>query len=408
MPLMPTGTTIRPAARVSGFTYAIRNVVAEAKKVEASGRKVRYLNIGDPIPFGFRTPPHLIEAVAKAMRDGHNGYTASVGIPSAREAVAAEYTNRGMPVTADRVLLTSGTSEGIELALGALADAGDEVLVPTPTYPLYTAVLAKLGARAMYYRTDPANDWLPDLDDMKRLLSPKTRAIVVIDPNNPTGAVYPEAIRRELIALADSAGAPILADEVYGELGFDGPVPLLGSLEPDAPILSFSSLSKAYLAPGWRGGWLAVGRTRQLDDILDAMKKLADGRLCSPGPIQYAIETALTTDRSHQKVFIDALKLRADLTVRRLTAVPGISCVAPRAAFYAMPRIGLPAGRTDEDYVLGLLRAKGILCVYGSGFGLKKEDGFLRVVFLAPPDELEAIYADMADFTVSFTGGTGA
>ena len=399
---MPTGTTIRPAARVGGFSYAIRNVVAEAKKVEATGRRVRYLNIGDPIPFGFETPPHLIDAVVKAMRDGHNGYTASVGILPAREAVAAEYTNRGMPVTADRVLLTSGTSEGIELALGALADPGDEGLVPTPTYPLYTAVLAKLGARAAYYRTDPANGWLPDLDDMRRLVSPKTRAFVVIDPNNPTGAVYPEATRRELIALAEKTGAPILADEVYGELGFEGPVPLLGSLAPDAPILSFSSLSKAYLAPGWRGGWLAVGRNDRLDDVLDAMKKLADGRLCSPGPMQYAIAAALTSDRSHQKTFIDALKLRAELTVSRLSAMPGVTCVAPRAAFYAMPQVALPPGATDEDYVLGLLRAKGILCVYGSGFGLEPADGFLRVVFLAPPDELDAIYDDMAAFTAEF------
>ena len=221
------------------------------------------------------------------MRDGHNGYTASAGIQSAREAVADEYIARGMPVTPDRVMLTSGTSEGIELALGALADAGDDVLVPTPTYPLYTAVLAKIGARAVYYRTDPSNQWLPDLDDVQRKMTPATRALVVIDPNNPTGSVYPESTRRALIEIAVRANVPILADEVYGDLGFDGPVPLLGSLDPDAPILSFSSLSKAYLAPGWRAGWLAVGRSPRLDDVLGAIKKLADGRLCSPGPMQY-------------------------------------------------------------------------------------------------------------------------
>ena len=159
---MSVATAIRVSSRVRGFTYAIRNIVAEARKVEATGRKVRYLNIGDPIPFGFHTPPHLIAAVEKAMRDGHNGYTASVGVESVREAVAREFTSRGMPLSADRTLVTSGTSEGIELTLGALADAGDEVLVPTPTYPLYTAVLAKLGARAVYYHTDPSNGWQPD------------------------------------------------------------------------------------------------------------------------------------------------------------------------------------------------------------------------------------------------------
>jgi alanine-synthesizing transaminase len=399
---MPTGTAIRASARVRGFTYAIRNIVVEAKKVEASGKRVRYLNIGDPIPFGFKTPPHLIDAVSRAMRDGHNGYTASAGIESARDAVAAEFVSRGMPLSPDRVILTSGTSEGIEIALGAMADAGDEVLVPTPTYPLYTAVLAKIGARAVYYRTDPARGFLPDLDDVKRLMTNATRALVVIDPNNPTGAVYPQDVRRTLIDLATKNGVPILADEVYSDLGFDGPTPLLASLEPDAPILSFSSLSKAYLAPGWRAGWLGVGRSDRLDEILAAIKKLADGRLCSPGPMQYGIHAALTGDRSHQREFVRELRVRADLTTKRLNAIPGMTCVAPQAAFYAMPKVDLPPGKTDEDYVLALLRATGILCVYGSGFGMPADQGFFRVVFLASPDELGGIYDDMASFTASF------
>jgi alanine-synthesizing transaminase len=399
---MPTQGPVPVAARIHGFTYAIRNVVAEARKVEAAGLTVRYLNIGDPIPFGFHTPPHLIEAVDRAMRDGHNGYTASVGITSAREAVAAEYESRGMPVGVDRAILTAGTSEGIELALGAMADAGDEVLVPTPTYPLYTAVLAKLGAKAVYYRTDPDRGWQPDLDDIRRKVTPLTRALVVIDPNNPTGAVYPEATRRALIALSHETGVPILADEVYGDLGFDGPIPLLGSLDPDAAILSFSSLSKAYLAPGWRAGWLAVGRSKRLDDVLAAIKKLADGRLCSSGPMQYAIEAALTGDRSHQREFVRELSMRAALTTSRLNAVPGLTCVAPHAAFYAMPKVALPPGVTDEDYVLALLRKTGILCVYGSGFGLPASGGFFRVVFLAQPDVLSAIYDDIATFTADF------
>ena len=399
---MPTGTAITPAARTRSFTYAIRNIVSEAKKVEASGRPVRYLNIGDPIPFGFKTPAHLIEAVERAMRDGHNGYTASAGVEPARNAVAAEYVNRGVPMTPDRVILTSGTSEGIELALGALADAGDEVLVPTPTYPLYTAVLGKMGARAVYYRTDPNRGWLPDLDDMKRLVGSATRAIVLIDPNNPTGAVYPESVRRAVIDLANRTGVPILADEVYSDLGFDGPTPLLGSLDPDAPILSFSSLSKAYLAPGWRAGWLTVGRTDRLNDVLAAIKKLADGRLCSPGPMQYGIHAALTGDRSHQRTFVAALRERADLTVSCLSAIPGMRVVAPTAAFYAMPQVALPPGKTDEDFILGLLREAGILCVYGSGFGLPADQGFFRVVFLADPGQLRSIYADLGAFTARF------
>ena len=399
---MPTGTSVHVSARVNAFSYAIRNIVAEARKVEAAGRKVQYLNIGDPVQFGFRTPPHLIEAVERAMRDGQNGYVPSAGIEQARTAVAGEYTRRGMSVTPDRVVITQGTSEGIELALSVLVDPGDEVLIPTPNYPLYTALLSKLGARAVSYRTDPDRGWQPDLDDIRGRITARTRALVVIDPNNPTGAVYPEATRRALIDLADTAGLTILADEVYGDVSFDGATPLLGSLAPDAPILSFSSLSKAYLAPGWRTGWLVVGRSPRLDEVLSGIRKMADGRLCSAGPMQYAVAPALDGDRSHQRAVADALRERAEVTSRRLNAMPGMHCVTPRAAFYAMPQLDLPAGRRDEDYILGLLRATGILCVYGAGFGMPPEGGYFRIVFLASPAELEAIFDDMAAYTAEF------
>ena len=401
--MAPRASTAIPAApRVAGFVYAIRNIVAEARKVEAAGREVRYLNIGDPITFGFRTPPHMIEAVERAMRDGHNGYAPSVGIPAAREAVAAECARRGMPVPADRVVITSGTSEGIELALTALAGPGDEVLLPVPTYPLYTAVLAKIGAKPAFYRTDPNNGWLPDVEHVRSLIGPATRALVVIDPNNPTGATYPADVRRALVEMADRHNFPLLADEVYADLAFDGVVPAIAALGSDAPVITFSSLSKAYLAPGWRAGWLAAANTDRLDEVLAGIKKLADGRLCSTGPMEYALVAALEGDRSHQAAFRAALRERAELTTRRLNAIDGMSVVAPSAAFYAMPRVALPPGRTDEDFVLGLLRETGVLCVYGSGFGSNPRDGFFRVVFLAPPSELEGIYDDVAEFTRQF------
>ena len=398
-------TAIPAAARISGFTYAIRNIVTEARKVEAAGRTVRYLNIGDPITFGFKTPPHMIEAVERAMRDGHNGYAPSVGIPAAREAVAAECANRGMPVSPDRVVMTSGTSEGIELALTAIAGPGDQVLIPVPTYPLYTAVLAKIGARPLFYRTDPKRGWLPDLDHLRSLVTTATRALVVIDPNNPTGATYSADVRRALLEVAEAHNIPLLADEVYADLAFAGPVPAIASLDIDAPVITFSSLSKAYLAPGWRAGWLAAARTDRLDDVLAAIKKLADGRLCSTGPMEYAVVAALTGDRSHQVAFRNALRERGELTTRRVNAMEGMTAVAPSAAFYSMPQVSLPPGRTDEDYVLGLLRATGVLCVYGSGFGADPGEGFFRVVFLAPPADLERIYDDIAGFTRQFLAG---
>lgn len=399
MTVAKTPAAIPTAGRVHRFSYAIRNIVAEAQKVEAAGTRVRYLNIGDPVAFGFKTPAHLVQAVERAIRDGHNTYGPSAGIPAAREAVATEYTRTGFPVTADRVFITAGTSEGIELTLGAVCESGDEVLVPMPTYPLYTAVLAKLDANAKYYRLDPSREWMPDLDHLRSLVTPATRALVVIDPNNPTGAVYPTETRRALLDFTDAHGLLFLADEVYGDLGFEGAVPPYGLLDPDAAIISFSSLSKAYLAPGWRTGWMAIGRSPRLDDVVAAVKKLADGRLCSTVPMQYAVAPALTGDRSHQPSFRRELKARAQLTVDRLRAMPGVSCVAPTAAFYAMPRVALPPGRTDEDYVKALLHATGVLCVYGSGFGLPADQGFLRIVFLAPLDELGEIYDLMAGFT---------
>jgi aspartate/methionine/tyrosine aminotransferase len=399
---MPISRTARPvpiASRVNRFSYAIRNIVVEAQAVEAAGMPVRYLNIGDPAAFGFQPPLHMIEAVERAMRDGHNGYLASPGIEPAREAVAADYTAKGVPISPDRVLITTGTSEAIDLVLNALVDEDDEVLVPLPAYPLYTAVIAKIGAKARYYRTDPKRDWQPDIEHLRSLVTPRTRVLVTIDPNNPTGAVYSPSARRALLEIAEEHGLTILADEVYGELGFSGSVPLLGTLDRDAAVISLSSLSKAYLAPGWRTGWVVLSSTPRLDDALAAVKKLADGRLCSPGPMQYAVIAALTGDRSHQISFRQALAERARLTTDAFNAMPGMRCVAPRAAFYAMPMLSLPPGRTDEHYVLSLLRETGILCVYGSGFGMPPEAGSFRIVYLADPAELQPIYADIAAFT---------
>ena len=235
-------------------------------------------------------------------------------------------------------------------------------------------------------------------------MTASTRALVVIDPNNPTGASYQTSTRRALVEIAEQHGIVLLADEVYGDLAYDGPVPSIGSLDPDAAIISFSSLSKAYLAPGWRTGWLGIGRSPRLDDVVAAVAKLADGRLCSNVPMQYAVIEALRGDRSHQIAFREAMRSRAAITAATLGAIPGISCVAPAGGFYAMPQVTLPPGRTDEDYVLSLLRATGVLCVYGSGFGMRPEDGFLRVVFLASPEELRDIYGLVADFTQVYLG----
>ena len=369
---MPAGTSIPVSARVSGFSYAIRNIVAEAKKVEACrppGPVPQHR--GSRFSSGSSTPPHLIEAVERALRDGHNGYVPSAGIEPARRAVAAEYTARGVPVSSDRVVVTSGTSEGIELALSALVDAGDEVLVPTPTYPLYTAVLAKIGARAVYYRTDPARG-LAAGRRRHRAAHHRAHAGARGDRSEqPDGRRVSEATRRQLIALAENAGIPILADEVYSDVAFDGPTPLLGSLAPDAAIISFSSLSKAYLAPGWRAGWLVVGRSDRLDDVLAAIKQ--DGRRAALQPGTDAVRRRAS---AHRRSLAPARVLRgarACAPSSRRSGSPrfpgcAASCRARRSTRCRRSIFHLAAPtRTTSS---GCFATTGNLCVYGSGFGM--------------------------------------
>ncbi len=383
-------------------TYSIRRVVAEARKAEAAGRKIHWLNTGDPVHAGFLPPAHMVEAVHKALRDGEHGYGPSVGLPEAREAVAAENTSRGWATTPDRVILTSGSSDGIDFLLTALADPGDEVLVPLPSYPLYTAILHKIGAREVYYRTDPKAGWQPDPKEIEKLITPRTKALVVNDPNNPTGASYPQAIRRELVNIADRHNLPMIADEIYQDVAFDGPVAPLGALNPEAPVISLSGLSKGYLVPGWRTGWLVVGGGDRLSDVLAAVTKLAEGRLCSTMPMQRAVVAALKGDRSHQATFRVALRERADLVSARANAIPGFSSTRATAAFYAMPKFDLPRGKTDADFIVDLVHATGVLCVHGSGFGMDPADGYFRMVTLAPPAQLNEIWDLIAGFAAQY------
>lgn len=397
-----TSVVIQPAHRMGTVTYPIRRIVGEARRAEASGKKIHWLNTGDPVHAGFLPPAHMVEAVHKSLRDGEHGYGPSVGLLEAREAVAAENTSRGWPVNPDRVVLTAGSSEGIDFVLTALADPGDEVLVPLPTYPLYTAILHKIGAREVYYRTDPKNGWQPDPTEVEKLITPRTKAIVVNDPNNPTGATYPQSIRRDLLNIADRHNVPMIADEIYQDVAFDGPIAPIGALDPDAPVISLSGLSKGYIVPGWRTGWLAVGGGDRLKELLACITKLAEGRLCSTMPMQRAIAAALKGPRSHQPGFRSALRERADLVYRRANAIPGFTSTRATAAFYAMPKFELPPGKTDSDFILDLVHSTGVLCVHGSGFGMSPADGYFRMVTLAPPDQLNEIWDLIARFAARY------
>ncbi|MBX7219736.1 MAG: aminotransferase class I/II-fold pyridoxal phosphate-dependent enzyme [Blastocatellia bacterium] len=394
---------IQPAARTRNYNYAIRNIVVEAKKVEASGKKITYLNIGDPVIYGFQPPESLMNALAKAVHDGLNGYAPSAGTVEAREAIAADSEKYGVPISPDDVIVTSGASEAADLVLNALLEPGDDVLTPCPTYPLYTAITAKLGATENSYKLDPKNGWLPDPDDIRRRVTPRTRAIVIINPNNPSGAVYPEPVLRELLAVAAEKNLLVMADDVYHRMTYGPHAPRLASLaqDMDVPIVNLESLSKSHLVPGWRVGWMTFTNKKQMGDLIPAVRKIADARLCSPLPTQAVIPAALA-DLSHLPATIEAMKVRADISVDMLNAIPGMNCTRPEAAFYLMAQMENLHGATDEQFVLELLRETGILFVYGSGFGLEPTDGYFRIVFLPEPEVLRDVYTRLGNFVESW------
>lgn len=380
---------IRPARRIENVRYAIRNIVAEAARLEAQGREVLYLNIGDPLKFDFATPPHMVEAVHRAMVDGHNGYAPSAGIGAAREAIARDAERSGSRgVTPADVFVTAGASEAIEMALTALAEPGDSVLIPSPGYPLYEAVLAKIGARPVYYPLDESRGWSPDVASIDAAGDARTRAIIVCNPNNPTGGQLDRPTLEALLEVARRRGWVVLSDEIYDRLTFGRPHVPLASLADDVPILTFNGLSKAYLACGWRVGWMIFCNAHLLPELKGAVQRLADARLCSPAPPQHAIAPALEGPQEHLVEVRRKLLARRELLVRRLNAIPGVSVVRPEGAFYAMPRIELPGYTSDEAFVLELLRETGVLFVHGSGFGPLPSTMHFRVVFLPPEAQI--------------------
>ncbi|MCS7012157.1 MAG: aminotransferase class I/II-fold pyridoxal phosphate-dependent enzyme [Chloroherpetonaceae bacterium] len=395
----------QPARRTQNYKYAIRNIVSEAKKIEAQGRRVTYLNIGDPSLYGFQPPQELIEAAIKAMRDGHNGYSPSVGILEARQAVADEAAHRGIPTSPEDVIFTYGASEAADLVFTALLEPGDEVLVPAPGYPLYTAIATKLGAVEVKYRQNAQNNWQPDADELRCKVTSRTKLLVIINPNNPTGALYSEATLRAMLQVAREHKLVVIADEVYHKLIFEGKHIPIGSLaDKDLPVITMESLSKNYLAPGWRLGWMSVTNSHLIPDLMAAIRKLADARLCAPMPPQHVIKTALQLPASYLEPTLTRLRQQRDITFEALNRIPGIRCNKPEGAFYAMAQVDLQQGElgTDEEFVLGLLREKAVLFVHGSGFGTHPTEGFFRVVFLPDAETLKDVYARVADFTRVF------
>jgi alanine-synthesizing transaminase len=388
---------VAAAQRLENVRYAIRDLACIADEVAKKGHKILPLNIGDPINFDFQTPAHLIEAVYKAMKDGKNGYAPSPGIKEAIDAIRGEAERKGITSVQD-IFVTSGVSETVDICLAALLNPGDNLLTPSPDYPLYSAVLAKLGVELNTYALNEDDGWQPDLIDVHKKIGPRTRGIVLINPNNPTGAVCSRRMLEAIAELARRNNLVIFADEIYDKLILDDdPHISLASVAPDVPIVTFGGLSKNYLAPGWRIGWGVVsGDAAAVKPYVEGIGRLLRSRLCANHPEQYAIKAALEGPQDHLNEVAAKLRSRRDLTMKWCSSTKRVSCVSPKGAFYAFPRLDIPEG--DDVFVKELLVQKHVLVVHGSGFGQKAGTKHFRIVFLPDEQTLTTAYAGIADF----------
>lgn len=392
---------ITPATRTENITYAVRDIVVLANQVAKTGKEMLYLNIGDPNLFDFEPPKHLVEATYKAMLKNLNGYAPSSGIKEAVDAIEKEAERKGITNVHD-IFVTTGASEAIDICLTALVNDGENVLTPTPGYPLYTAIASKLQMMENPYYLNEDNGWLPDIEDIKSKINDKTRAIILINPNNPTGSLYTEENLRQIVDLALEHNLVIFADEIYDKLLFDGKKHIsIASLNKDVSCITFGGLSKNYMVPGFRIGWgIVSGRKEVLSDYIEAINKILRARLSANHPEQYGIKPSLEGNHDHLSEAMKKLTKRRDLTVEMLNAIPGISCVKPEGAFYAFPRLEMK--QPDAHFVAELIKETGVVIVPGSGFGQVPGTKHFRVVFLPNEKILEKAYKSIGEFFVMY------
>ncbi|MBK7228844.1 MAG: aminotransferase class I/II-fold pyridoxal phosphate-dependent enzyme [Ignavibacteriales bacterium] len=392
---------IIPAVRTENITYAVRDIVVLANQVAKTGKEMLYLNIGDPNLYDFVPPKHLVDATYQAMLKNLNGYAPSSGIGEAVKAIEAEAERKGITNVHD-IFVTTGASEAIDICLTALVNDGENVLTPTPGYPLYTAIASKLQMMENPYYLDESNGWLPDIQDIKTKINDKTKAIVLINPNNPTGSLYTRENLQQIVDLALEHNLVIFADEIYDKLLFDGKKHIsIASLNKDVSCITFGGLSKNYMVPGFRIGWgIVSGRKEVLSDFIEAVNKILRARLSANHPEQYGIKPSLEGNHDHLTEGMKKLTMRRDLTVEMLNAIPGISCVKPEGAFYAFPKLEMK--QPDAHFVGELIRETGVVIVPGSGFGQVPGTHHFRVVFLPNEQILEKAYKAIGEFFVKY------
>jgi alanine-synthesizing transaminase len=399
---------VRKSTKLANVCYDIRGpVLARAKQLEEEGHRVIKLNIGNPAPFGFEAPEEIVRDVIQNLPDA-SGYSDSKGLFAARKAIMHYTQQKGLRgVQLEDIYLGNGVSELIVMAMQALLNGGDEVLIPTPDYPLWTAAVSLSGGTPVHYLCDEDSGWMPDIDDIRAKITPRTRAIVVINPNNPTGALYPSSLLAEILELARTHQLIVYSDEVYDKVLFDGAThTAIASLADDVLCLTFGGLSKNYRACGFRAGWMIVsGEKKHAQDYIEGLTILASMRLCSNVPGQYAIQTALGGYQSIEDLVAPGGRLtrQRDLAWELLTAIPGVTCVRPQAALYLFPRLDPKVYpiTDDEAFILELLETEHVLLVHGSGFNWPHPDHF-RVVFLPHEDDLKEAIGRVAHFLESY------
>lgn len=388
--------------RVKDLEYAIRDVAVVANEVKKSGKQVYNLNIGDPVIFDFKTPEYISQALVDATFAGQNYYVDSLGVPELREEVCNyEKSKNAVDITPDDILITSGVTEGIFFLLAGLLEKNEEILIPGPTYPVYINYSKFFDGVPVEYELEEDNQWEPNIDDLRKKINEKTKAILIGSPNNPTGLVYGRSQIQEIINLAGEHDIPILSDEIYDQIIYEKPYTCPASLAKDVTVIGMNGFSKAHLATGWRMGYIYYqDPLNKVQELKEGVEKLARARLCANSVAQFAAIEALKHPGPHTDDMVKKLKERRDYSYERLKKIEGLTVNKPDGAFYLFPKIdleGFNKWKTDKEFVIDLLKSTGICGVYGSGFGSYGKDHF-RLSFLPDLDTLEKVYNLLEDF----------
>ncbi|HEC82694.1 MAG TPA: aminotransferase class I/II-fold pyridoxal phosphate-dependent enzyme [Thermoplasmatales archaeon] len=390
---------ITPSKKAQGISYAIREVVVYARKLEKKGIKVLKMNIGDPIAYDFDTPQHMKDALYKASLDGYNGYAPSEGYEILRREIAnREKRRNGLDYDVDDICITTGVTEALQIFLSACLDNGDELLVPGPTYPPYNLITAFNGAEPVPYATLEEENWQPDVDDIRKKITEKTKGIVIVNPNNPTGALYSEKVVKEIVDVAGEHEIVVVSDEIYDDIVFEGKHCATACLADDVPVITFNGFSKVYLVPGWRIGYALFNPNDELKELKEAYLRIARARLCANSVCQLAMVSALKGNQNHIKEMVSTLKKRRDFAYKRLNEIEGLSTAKPEGAFYIFPKIEKSVWKDDKEFVLDVLNNANVLFVHGSGFCPVYGKNHFRAVILPPIETMEEAFNRLETF----------